>query len=154
MTTSKFSKGAQAEAQAPGKVRISLIDGEKLLDLLIQHRLGVTAEQYTVYSSDEEWWGDVAGNADVLPAQITLAEPVPPHVTYPLPIQATAHGQTFEAELLDSNGRVHYNGAEYQTPSKACRAASGRQTCNGWLFWRYRNPETSDWRPIKVLQNM
>ena len=67
MTTSKFSKGAQEEAHAPGKVRISLIDGEKLLDLLIQHKIGVTVEQYTVYSLDEEWWGDATGDTDVLP---------------------------------------------------------------------------------------
>ncbi|MEK6325620.1 MAG: hypothetical protein AABN33_28590 [Acidobacteriota bacterium] len=138
----------------PVKVRISLIDCEKLLDLLIRHKIGVTAEQYTVYSSDEEWWDDVAGKADTLPAQIAVEEPVATQVTYPLPIRAIAHSQTYKAELLDRNGRVHYNGAEYQTPSKACRAASGRETCNGWLFWRYQNPETSDWRPIKELLNI
>jgi restriction system protein len=64
ITTSKFSKGAIAEAEAPGKARISLIDGEKLPDLLIRHRIGVTAEQHTVYSLDEEWWGDMAGEPE------------------------------------------------------------------------------------------
>jgi restriction system protein len=117
MTTSKFSKGARAEAQAPGKVRISLIDCEKLLDLLIRHKIGVTAEQYTVYSSDEEWWDDVAGKADTLPAQIDVEEPVATQVTYPLPIRATAHSQTYKAELLDRNSP---NGFLVQEEPYAC----------------------------------
>ena len=61
ITTSKFSKGAIEEAMAPGKVRISLVDSEKLLDLLTVHGVGVTADKYTVYSLDSGWWGDVVG---------------------------------------------------------------------------------------------
>ena len=62
ITTSGFSKGAQAEAIEPGKARVSLIDGEQLLELLIQYGIGVTEEQHTLLALDEEWWGEVAGD--------------------------------------------------------------------------------------------
>ncbi len=59
ITTSDFSKGAQAEASAPGKTRISLINGDELLDLLFKHKVGVQEKTLTVMSVDEEWWGDL-----------------------------------------------------------------------------------------------
>ena len=151
MTTSKFSQGAQEEAQAPGKVRISLIDGEQLLDLLIQHKIGVIVEQYTVYSLDEEWWSDAPGETPVL-TLIPPIEPSLPTVVYPLAIQATARGQTFAAELLDANGRVRYAGHEYKSPSGAGQAATGWKSCNGWSLWRYQHVEIGDWRAIQELQ--
>lgn len=137
------------EAQAAGKTRISLIDDEKLLDLLIAHKIGITADQYTVYSLDEEWWGDVAGETDLPPPS---ARPSAPSVIYPLTIQATAHNQSYQAELLDAGGRVRFNSAEYQSPSGACQAASGWKSCNGWTFWRYQHPETGVWRVIDELR--
>jgi len=150
ITTSKFSKGAQIEAQAPGKVRISLIDGEQLLDLLIEHRIGVTAEQHTVYSLDDEWWGDVAEETEAL---ITTAKHVPkPKVNYPVKITATAHGQTYEAELLDEGGHVKFNETSYQSPSGAGQAAADWKSCNGWTFWKYFNEKSGAWRPIQEIR--
>lgn len=152
MTTSKFSKGAQDEARASGKARIRLIDGEKLLDLLIQHKIGVTSEQYTVHSLDEEFWSDFVGKVAVVPQKHSSAPPASPGVTFPVPIQATAHDQVLQAELLDSKGRVSYNGVEYGSPSGACQAATGWKSCNGWSVWRYKHPETGDWRSIDELR--
>ena len=40
-TTSRFSKGTQDAAFATGVAPITLVDGEKLLDLLIEHGIGV-----------------------------------------------------------------------------------------------------------------
>lgn len=149
ITTSQFSRGAQTEAQAPGKTRISLIDGEKLLDLLIEHRIGVTAEEHTVYSLDEEWWGEVVGAGEPTPPEIKRAAPT---VTFPLLIEAGAHKQTFQAELLDAGGRVRFNGTEYQSPSGAGQAAAGWKSCNGWTFWHYRHPGTGELRVIDELR--
>lgn len=150
ITTSKFSKGAETEAQAPGKVRISLIDGEKLLDLLIEHRIGVTAEQHTVYSLDEEWWGDVAEETEDL---VTTAKQVPqPKIKYPVKITATAHGQTYEAELVDVSGQVKFNGQMFQSPSGAGQVAANWKSCNGWTFWKYLNEESETWRPIQEIR--
>lgn len=110
------------------------------------------AEQYTVHSMDEEWWGDVIGKVEKPPAKIVLAKSVSPQLTYPVPIQATAHGQIFQAELLDDNGRVYYNGMEYGSPSGAGQAATGWKSCNGWSVWRYQHPETGEWRAINELK--
>ena len=41
VTTSWFSKGTQDAAFATGAAPITLVDGEKLLDLLIEHGIGV-----------------------------------------------------------------------------------------------------------------
>ena len=41
VTTSRFAKGTQAAAFATGTAPITLIDGDKLIDLLIEHGIGV-----------------------------------------------------------------------------------------------------------------
>jgi restriction system protein len=152
ITTSKFSKGAIAEAQAPGKVRISLIDGVKLLDLLIEHSIGITAEQYTVYSLDLEWWGDVVGEDNQGPAEPTPIRSEPLSVIFPVIIQAKSRDDTLQAELLDAKGRVRFNGSEYRSPSGAGQVAAGWKSCNGWIFWRYQHPKTGEWRTIDELR--
>ena len=41
ITTSGFTKAAKEEAINPGKIQIDLLDGEELIDILIQKRIGV-----------------------------------------------------------------------------------------------------------------
>jgi restriction system protein len=153
ITTSDFSSGARKEAEEAGKTRISLVDGEQLLELVIQHGIGVTQEQHTLLSLDEEWWGELASEPTPSPPVPPLAKPALPAVSYPLPIQATTHGQTFEAELLDAKGRTRYAGVKYRSPSGAGQVASGWKSCNGWTFWRYRHAETGAWRVIDELRS-
>ena len=148
ISTSKFSKGALEEAKAPNKVPISLIDGEELLKLLIEHKVGVVSNQYVVNTLDEEWWDDVAGES----TKPIISVPVPPTITYPCPVEATARGQTFRAKLLDKKGRICYAGVEYRSPSGACMAATQWKTCNGWTFWRYQHPQTGEWQAIDRLR--
>jgi len=50
ITSSDFSKGARLEANAVGKTPISLVNSHDLLDLLIEHGIGVNKEQHTVLS--------------------------------------------------------------------------------------------------------
>jgi len=55
ITTSRFSKGTQEAAFAGGAAPITLIDGDKLIDLLIQHGIGVrkkTVEVLEVVAED------------------------------------------------------------------------------------------------------
>jgi hypothetical protein len=152
ITTSGFSKGAQKEAIEPGKTRISLIDGKQLLELLIQHGIGVTQEQHTVLALDEEWWGEVAGEAVPVPPPALSIAGIPPAVALPLTVRATVRRQTVEAALLDITGRMRYQGIEYRSPSGAGQVAAGWKSCNGWLFWRYEHPETGEWREIDELR--
>jgi hypothetical protein len=134
------------------RARISLIDGEQLLELLIQYGIGVTEEQHTVLALDEEWWGEVAGGAGPGPTLVQDGDEAPPAVTFPLAVQATVRGETLEAELLDASGRTRYQGVEYGSPSGAGQVAAGWKSCNGWRFWHYRDPETGAWRAIDTLR--
>lgn len=149
ITTSGFSSGAIAEAEAIGKARISLIDGNKLLDLLFVHKIGVTAEEHTVYSIDLEWWDDVADE---------IKAPAAPPKTqidriYPIKIQAISNGVTHEAELLNKSGNIKYKGKIYASPSAAGKIAAGWTSCSGWDFWKYQSPATGEWQPIQAIRD-
>ena len=50
MTTSVFTKQAEEQASSPGYKPIDLIDGERLVELLIHHQLGI--ETITVVDED------------------------------------------------------------------------------------------------------
>ena len=65
ITTSSFSKGARDEAKATGKAPISLVDGAALIELLIEHAIGVTKAPHTVLTLDEEYWVEASGIAVV-----------------------------------------------------------------------------------------
>ena len=64
VTTGGFASSAQESAFAPNVAPVTLIDGERLLDLLIEHDIGVRrreirilefdAESLRAFSSDEE----------------------------------------------------------------------------------------------------
>jgi restriction system protein len=54
MTTAAFTKGAMEVARLPNTAPIILIDGDKLTDLLIEHRIGVRVEQVAVVSFDSD----------------------------------------------------------------------------------------------------
>lgn len=49
ITTGTFTSGARAEATRDGFVPLDLIDGDRLVDLLSEHRLGITTTQRVVY---------------------------------------------------------------------------------------------------------
>lgn len=52
ITTSDFTKSALDEAKAPNKMPIALINGDKLVALLIKYEVGVKKEQLAVYAVD------------------------------------------------------------------------------------------------------
>lgn len=154
ITTSGFSKSAIEEAEEAGKTRISLVDGEQLINLLVQHSIGVTERQHAVLSLDEEWWEEMAGvdeSEGLSPAEPDSL-PKPIGARYPLPIRATVHGQTYDAEMLAEDGRIRYAGKEYGSPSEAGKIVSGWKAVNGWVFWEFRDPDSSKWRKIDALR--
>ena len=53
ITLGKFSNGCTDAAVFPGAAPITLIDGEKLLDLLIEHQIGIRHRPITLYEMDE-----------------------------------------------------------------------------------------------------
>jgi len=59
ITTGGFSKGCTDVATYPGAAPLTLIDGDRLIDLLIQHSVGITKEpveilELTGFAGDEE----------------------------------------------------------------------------------------------------
>ncbi len=49
ITTGRFSQGVQQAAFERGAAPITLIDGEKLLDLLMEYQIGVTKKSVDYY---------------------------------------------------------------------------------------------------------
>jgi hypothetical protein len=54
ITTSSFTKDAMREANEPGKTPISLVDGEKLMDLLIENEIGIKKKTVLFFELDLE----------------------------------------------------------------------------------------------------
>jgi restriction system protein len=152
ITTGGFSAGAQHAASAVGKKPIGLVDGEQLLDLLIEHEIGVTAEQHTLLSVDEEWWGEIAGEPEQRDAEPKPPLVTSPRVTYPLVVKGSVRGVEVIGQMMDAGGTIRVGDSRYGSPSAAGQAATGWKSCNGWSWWRYRDPETGEWRLIDGLR--
>jgi len=54
ITTSDFSKGAYEEANKPNKIPVALMNGEQLVDLLIENNIGITRTNYDLIELSEE----------------------------------------------------------------------------------------------------
>jgi len=63
ITTGRFSKGTSKAAFEPGAAPITLIDGEKLIDLLIEHGLGVHKKSIDILELDEEAFAEIEDQA-------------------------------------------------------------------------------------------
>jgi restriction system protein len=157
ITPSDFTGSAKDEARASGKFPISLVNGDQLVDLLIQYQVGVKKAEYIVPEIDEEYWTEIIGispsTSEVTPIQNVKEIKSHKAVTFPLAVRATHKGQTYYAKLLDIKGKVAYNGQEYLTPTAAAKAiVIGWPSVNGWDFWRYHDSETGEWKKIGSLR--
>lgn len=150
ITTSGFSAGAIKEATLPGTTPISLVDGEQLIRLLIEHKIGINETPLKVFSIDEEWWGEMLGAQELVVEEEAPASAVPPP-GYPIPLRA-GKDLSITAVLLNLEGQVKWNGQVYDSPSGAAKAAKGVTAVNGWKFWRYQEPETGKWEWIDLLR--
>jgi len=74
ITPSDFTRTAVAEAEESGKSHISLINGDRLVDLLIEHQVGVVKEEYVVPVLDEEYWSEILGD-DLLETGFSAPHP-------------------------------------------------------------------------------
>lgn len=61
ITTSRFARGTEEAAFAEGVAPITLIDGDKLIDLLIEHGIGVSKRTVEVLSVDAGVFADLEG---------------------------------------------------------------------------------------------
>lgn len=72
ITLSGFTRDAIADASSETRMPISLVDGDRLLDLLMEHDIGVIRRRVTVYELDE---GAFAGDAEPAELEQRPAEP-------------------------------------------------------------------------------
>ena len=63
IATSRFSKGTAEAAFAGGAAPITLIDGDKLIDLLIEHGIGVRKRTLEVLAVDADVFAELEGEA-------------------------------------------------------------------------------------------
>lgn len=61
ITTGKFSKGCAEAALFPGAAPIGLIDGDRLLDLLFEHRIAVRERSATLFEVDDSFFDEPDG---------------------------------------------------------------------------------------------
>jgi restriction system protein len=153
ITPSDYTPEAKTESQAVGKFPITLINGEQLVDLLIQYQVGVKQEHYVVPSIDTEYWTEVLGVSFEEEKPETKEKKELAKVTFPLTIQGTHREQTFTGTLLNFEGAMQVNGQDYSSPSSAAKAVvTDWKEVNGWDFWRYLNPESGKWEKIGNLR--
>jgi restriction system protein len=152
ITPSDFTETAKAEAHEPGKTRISLISGEELVDLLIQNKIGAYEEKYAVIYLDEERWQELLEPQKLVKMDTDLGN-IGVEINFPILIQAKHKGQVFQAQLLNIDGTVLYDGHEYATPTSAAKATGiPWKEVNGWDFWRYRAGDSGSWIKIGELR--
>jgi len=74
ITTSNFNKGAIEESQAPNKMPVSLVDGDKLLDLMFQYGVGIKKESKVIYTLDDDYFeSDVGTNIGAIKTDKNMA---------------------------------------------------------------------------------
>jgi restriction system protein len=159
ITPSDFTASAQAEAEEPGKTHISLINGEQLVELLIEHQVGVAKEEYIVPILDDEYWGEILGESLAEPEkeqpETSPEDKQTADEMFPLPIQAEYKGEIYTAELLDLDGNIIYAGQNYDSPSGAAKAvAVDWKSVNGWAFWQFYDNQNEQWKYIGELRNI
>lgn len=90
---------------------------------------------------------------DELKSRTSKDESRKPKNKFPLTIKAHHQGKTFSGELINIDGRVHYDGQEYSTPTGAAKSiATAWKQVNGWMFWKYENPKSGKWEYISKLR--
>lgn len=65
ITLSDFSKGCKEAALFPGAAPITLINGNKLIELLFEHEVGIRKQSVTLYEVDEEFFSESAEEDEI-----------------------------------------------------------------------------------------
>jgi restriction system protein len=153
VTPSDFTPDAKTESQAKGKMPITLINGNQLIELLFQYKVGVKQEERIIYSIDTEYWAEVLGiSLDETPT-VEAKKAKKPKVKYPLAIEARHRGKTYTGVMLDEKGKVRWNDEDYVTPSTAAKViTTDWKQVNGWMFWKYEDPDSGKWEYISRLR--
>lgn len=133
ITTSEFQKSAIEESKASNKMPVSLVNGAKLIELLIKHGVGVKKDTLTVLSIDSEYFENESGSKD------KKLDADKSRVIWPLPGGTNSYVETLD-EILEE-------------------VRSGNRTKKGlinWVLTRFDTvkSEKTTWGYISVPRNM
>jgi restriction system protein len=65
ITLGRFAKGCEEAALYPGAAPITLIDGDKLMELILKHNVGVKKRTLTLIDVDESYFAEIDPEADI-----------------------------------------------------------------------------------------
>lgn len=84
ITTSDFTAPAIKEASASNKMPVSLVNGKRLVELLLEYQVGVSREQREVISIDKEYFSTIESNDAVGSSSNKLLSiwPLPGGISY------------------------------------------------------------------------
>ena len=133
ITTSDFQKSALEESRASNKMPVSLVNGEKLIELLVKYGIGVKKTQIEIYSLDSQYFDNEGGSVE---EQLELEKS---RSIWPLPGGVNNYVTTLNNIL---------NTIEQGTTSK--------KGIISWMLKAYDNvkSEKTSWGYINVLRNM
>jgi HJR/Mrr/RecB family endonuclease len=64
ITTSDFQKSAIQESKASNKMPVSLVNGERLIELLVKYGIGIKKDQLTIFSLDNQYFENESETVD------------------------------------------------------------------------------------------
>lgn len=120
--TSDFSKGAVEEANDPQKAPIALMDGEQLVELMVEYNVGIMKKELNLISLDERW--GVGKEPD---KKLKIKKNIN--------IFGITRGKRYNAKLINLK-RVKLNRKVFDSPSSAAKSVCG-YPIDGWHFWRF-----------------
>jgi len=133
ITTSGFSTGAVKEAKDPYKAPIALMDGEQMVELMVEYEVGVIKKPLSLISLTELKEETVK--------DIDMAK---------VEVFGFTRGKRYEAKLI-SLKQVELGGKLYRSPSGAAKSVCGYPV-DGWHFWKFSlRGET---KPIDYLRTI
>jgi len=123
ITTSDFSRGAINDANNPQKAPIDLMNGKKLVELMVEHNVGIIKKELSLISLDEKW---NIKTESMKPKSINKKT---------INIFGVTKGKKHHAQLIDLK-KVKLNHKIFNAPSSAAKSICGYPV-NGWDFWKF-----------------
>ncbi|NCQ19666.1 MAG: hypothetical protein GW805_15230, partial [Ignavibacteria bacterium] len=138
ITTSDFSKPATEEANDPYKAPISMMNGNKLVDLLCEFGLGVILEKVTIFDIDKDEL-----NFDFPEATESIGKGIEIFTNY--------KNQKHFA-IYFSPTKIIFENEVYKSPSAAGTKIQNGMPVNGWKFWKFLDTKTGKTHPLERLR--
>lgn len=133
ITTSSFQKSAIEEAKAINKMPVALVDGDKLINLLIKYELGIKKNHLVVISIDEDYFENSSSTSE------QKADNEKSRSIWPLPGGTNSYVETLNLVLETIE-----------------RGTNKKSTLIKWMINNFENVESekTTWSYLNVPRNM